>query len=143
MTEISVGAQGDANRFTAVDVASDPSYFSNQGMGEQNRKHAIVIGGSMGGLVAARVLSDHFDQVTLIDRDVFPEVGRQRRGVPQGPRNAGVSFINWYIAKLHKAAHRDPEASVAFLKVANLLAPLPSIMHPRLAMRVLLANLRA
>lgn len=59
-----------------------------------------------------------------------------------GPRNAGVSFINWYIAKLHKAAHRDPQASVAFLKVANLLAPPPSILHPRMAMRVLLANLR-
>jgi 2-polyprenyl-6-methoxyphenol hydroxylase-like FAD-dependent oxidoreductase len=59
-----------------------------------------------------------------------------------GPRNAGVNFVNWYIAKLHKAAHRDPEASVAFLKVANLLAPPPSIMHPRIAMRVLLANLR-
>ncbi len=59
-----------------------------------------------------------------------------------GPRNAGTSFINWYIARLHKAAHRDPEVSVAFLKFPNLLAPLPSIMHPRMAMRVLLANLR-
>ncbi|MFZ0594077.1 MAG: hypothetical protein WAM39_26710, partial [Bryobacteraceae bacterium] len=60
-----------------------------------------------------------------------------------GPRNARVRFINWYIAKLHKAAHYDPEVSVAFLKVANLVAPLPSIMHPRIAMRVLLGNLRA
>jgi flavin-dependent dehydrogenase len=59
-----------------------------------------------------------------------------------GPRSAGVTFINWYIAKLHKAAHRDPEASLAFLKVANLLAPPPSIMAPRIAMRVLLGNLR-
>lgn len=60
-----------------------------------------------------------------------------------GPRNAAVSFVNWYIARLHKAAHRDPQASVAFLKVANLLAPPPSIMHPRIAVRVLLANLRS
>lgn len=59
-----------------------------------------------------------------------------------GPRNAGVSFVNWYIAKLHKAAHSDPKASLAFLKVANLLAPPPSILHPRVAMRVLRANLR-
>jgi len=57
-----------------------------------------------------------------------------------GPRNTGVTFINWYLAKLHKAAHRDPEASLAFLKVANLLAPPPSIMHPRVAMRVLFAS---
>lgn len=59
-----------------------------------------------------------------------------------GPRNAGVSFVNWYIGKLHKAAHADPQASLAFLKVASLLAPPPSIMHPRIAMRVLLGNLR-
>ena len=60
-----------------------------------------------------------------------------------GPRNVGVSFVNWYIAKLHKAAHGDPKASLAFLKVANLLAPPPSILYPHIAMRVLLANLRA
>jgi 2-polyprenyl-6-methoxyphenol hydroxylase-like FAD-dependent oxidoreductase len=60
-----------------------------------------------------------------------------------GPRNAGVNFINWYIGKLHKAAHRDPEAALAFVMVANLLAPPPSIMAPRIAMRVLWGNLRA
>ena len=58
-----------------------------------------------------------------------------------GPRNAGVNFVNWYIAKLHKAAHKDAELTVAFLKVANLLAPPPSVMHPRLAWRVLMGNL--
>lgn len=57
-----------------------------------------------------------------------------------GPRNAGVNFVNWYIAKLHKLAHRDPEASVAFLKVANLLAPPPSIMAPKMAMKVLFSR---
>ena len=57
-----------------------------------------------------------------------------------GPRNAGVNFVNWYIAKLHKAAHKDAELTVAFLKVANLLAPPPSVMHPRLAWRVLMGN---
>ncbi len=59
-------------------------------MGQQNRKHAIVVGGGIGGLVAARVLCDHFDQVTMIDRDVFPEIGRQRRGVPQGVHTHGL-----------------------------------------------------
>src|SRR5215218_8371913 len=47
-------------------------------------KTAIVIGGSMGGLLAARVLADHFDQVTLLERDSFPPAGEQRKGVPQG-----------------------------------------------------------
>lgn len=48
------------------------------------RKHATVIGGSIAGLWAARVLSDHFEQVTVIDRDHFPETPEARKGVPQG-----------------------------------------------------------
>ena len=59
-----------------------------------------------------------------------------------GPRTAGVKLINWYISKLHKAGRSDPVPALAFLKVANLLAPAPSIMHPRVAVRVLLGNLR-
>ena len=44
---------------------------------------AIVIGGSMAGLCAARVLCDFFDRVTVIDRDSFPEGALERAGVPQ------------------------------------------------------------
>lgn len=44
---------------------------------------AIVIGGSIAGLLAARILADSCDRVTIIDRDVFPATGQQRRGVPQ------------------------------------------------------------
>ncbi len=46
-------------------------------------KHAIVIGGSIAGLVTARALADHFDRVTVIERDHFPEVPAPRPGVPQ------------------------------------------------------------
>jgi 2-polyprenyl-6-methoxyphenol hydroxylase-like FAD-dependent oxidoreductase len=46
-------------------------------------EHALVIGGSMAGLLAARTLSEHFDRVTLIDRDTLPEEPAARRGVPQ------------------------------------------------------------
>jgi len=59
-----------------------------------------------------------------------------------GRRTAGVKLINWYISKLHKAAHTDPVAALAFHRVGNLLAPPPSIMHPRIAIRVLWENLR-
>ena len=59
-----------------------------------------------------------------------------------GRRTAGVKFINWYISKLHKAGHTDPVPALAFHRVGNLLAPPPSIMHPRVAVRVLLGNLR-
>lgn len=47
-------------------------------------KHAIVIGASMSGLLAARVLSDHFERVTILERDVFPTETLARKGVPQG-----------------------------------------------------------
>ena len=48
--------------------------------------HALVIGGSMAGLLAARVLSERFGRVTLVERDHFPERPGFRKGVPQ-PRH--------------------------------------------------------
>ncbi len=45
--------------------------------------HAIVIGGSMAGLLAARVLADHVAQVTIVDRDRFPMEPVFRPGTPQ------------------------------------------------------------
>jgi 2-polyprenyl-6-methoxyphenol hydroxylase-like FAD-dependent oxidoreductase len=46
--------------------------------------HVVVLGASMAGLLAARVLTDVYRKVTVIDRDAMPEIGVQRRGVPQG-----------------------------------------------------------
>jgi 2-polyprenyl-6-methoxyphenol hydroxylase-like FAD-dependent oxidoreductase len=40
----------------------------------------MIVGGSVAGLMAARVLSDRYDRVTLVDRDTFPAVGQHRRG---------------------------------------------------------------
>jgi 2-polyprenyl-6-methoxyphenol hydroxylase-like FAD-dependent oxidoreductase len=45
--------------------------------------HAVVIGGSIAGLIAARVLANHFDRVTLIERDPMPDGPDARKGVPQ------------------------------------------------------------
>jgi 2-polyprenyl-6-methoxyphenol hydroxylase-like FAD-dependent oxidoreductase len=45
---------------------------------------AIVIGGSIGGLLAARALADHVSQVIVLDRDTFPDAPAHRRNVPQG-----------------------------------------------------------
>jgi 2-polyprenyl-6-methoxyphenol hydroxylase-like FAD-dependent oxidoreductase len=50
----------------------------------QSNQHAVVIGASIGGLLAARVLSDHFEQVTIIERDQLSEQVGTRKGVPQG-----------------------------------------------------------
>lgn len=46
-------------------------------------EHAIVIGGSIAGLLAARVLAGYFDVVTIVERDLLPDKPQQRRGVPQ------------------------------------------------------------
>lgn len=45
---------------------------------------AIVIGASMGGLITARILSDYFNEITILDRDVLPDNPDSRNGVPQG-----------------------------------------------------------
>ncbi|MEO3762586.1 FAD-dependent monooxygenase [Streptomyces sp. B8F3] len=44
---------------------------------------AVVIGGSIAGLLTAQVLSAGFDQVVVIDRDDLDSTSRVRRGVPQ------------------------------------------------------------
>jgi 2-polyprenyl-6-methoxyphenol hydroxylase-like FAD-dependent oxidoreductase len=45
----------------------------------------VVIGGSMAGLAAARVLSDHFDEVVVVERDSIPDgLVDPRKSVPQG-----------------------------------------------------------
>jgi 2-polyprenyl-6-methoxyphenol hydroxylase-like FAD-dependent oxidoreductase len=44
----------------------------------------VVIGGSLAGMLAARALSDHFDAVTLLERDRFTEAPAARKGLPQG-----------------------------------------------------------
>jgi 2-polyprenyl-6-methoxyphenol hydroxylase-like FAD-dependent oxidoreductase len=46
--------------------------------------HAVVLGASMGGLLAARVLADAYERVTVVDRDLLPERAADRQGVPQG-----------------------------------------------------------
>ena len=51
--------------------------------GNPVRTHAIVIGGSMAGMLAGRVLAEHFARVTIVDRDHFPGGPEARKGVPQ------------------------------------------------------------
>jgi 2-polyprenyl-6-methoxyphenol hydroxylase-like FAD-dependent oxidoreductase len=54
------------------------------------KRHAVVVGGSLVGMLAARVLSDHFDSVTLLERDCFPEAPAARKGLPQGRHVHGL-----------------------------------------------------
>jgi flavin-dependent dehydrogenase len=45
--------------------------------------HAVVVGGSMAGLLTARALADQFARVTVIERDRLPNGPHPRKGVPQ------------------------------------------------------------
>ncbi|MBD0382077.1 FAD-dependent oxidoreductase [Paenibacillus sedimenti] len=49
----------------------------------QNMGKAIVIGGSIAGLLTARVLSDYYEEVLIVDKDEFPEAPEDRAGTPQ------------------------------------------------------------
>jgi 2-polyprenyl-6-methoxyphenol hydroxylase-like FAD-dependent oxidoreductase len=53
-------------------------------------RDALIIGGSLAGLFAARVLSDSFNTVTILDRDIFPLTPDHRKGVPQSYHAHGL-----------------------------------------------------
>jgi 2-polyprenyl-6-methoxyphenol hydroxylase-like FAD-dependent oxidoreductase len=80
----------------------------------------------------------------LVDAPWSVAVGNDLRmpGV-EGPRTRMVRFVNWYLERLNRAAHHDAALALAFQRVANLLAPPPSILAPPVALRVLGAGLRS
>lgn len=53
-------------------------------------QHAVVIGASMSGLLAARALSEFYAVVTVLERDAFPQSDIPRKGVPQGRHPHGL-----------------------------------------------------
>ena len=50
---------------------------------KSKRTHAVVVGASMAGMLAARVLADVFERVTILERDTLPTGPDLRSGVPQ------------------------------------------------------------
>lgn len=59
-------------------------------MRDRSEDHAVVLGGSIAGLLAARVLADAYDRVTVVDRDALVAGARARRGAPQGRHIHGL-----------------------------------------------------
>ncbi len=48
----------------------------------QLKTHAVIIGGSLAGLLMGRVLANHFERVTIVERDAYPDQPLPRKGVP-------------------------------------------------------------
>lgn len=53
-------------------------------------KQAVVIGAGIAGLTAARVLADHFEHVTVLERDKLPTTAALRAGTPQARHVHGL-----------------------------------------------------
>jgi 2-polyprenyl-6-methoxyphenol hydroxylase-like FAD-dependent oxidoreductase len=64
-------------------IIMNNSYEVNTDTQKSTGRHVLVIGGSLAGLFAARVLADFFEKITILDRDVFPLRPDHRKGVPQ------------------------------------------------------------
>ncbi|NOT47539.1 MAG: FAD-binding monooxygenase [Acidobacteria bacterium] len=57
---------------------------------DRKDRRALVIGGSISGLFAARVLSDFYDEVIIVERDSLTRENSHRRGVPQSRHAHGL-----------------------------------------------------
>jgi len=47
-------------------------------------QQAVVVGGSIAGLITARVLSEYFDQITVLERDEIEDRPAIHKSIPQG-----------------------------------------------------------
>ncbi|MCX0241719.1 FAD-dependent oxidoreductase [Streptomyces drozdowiczii] len=53
-------------------------------------RRAVVLGGGIAGLLAARVLADSYDDVLVVDRDELADTAAPRRAAPQGHHVHGL-----------------------------------------------------
>src|SRR5215207_5783483 len=102
--------------------------------------HAVVLGGSLAGLLAARVLARHFGRVTVVERDAYPSDTAVRKGVPQashvhalmrrGQQVIEELFPGLLGELLAGGAHLvDVPGEVAWLTPAGWGARFPSDLH--------------
>ncbi len=52
--------------------------------------HVVIVGGSYAGAMSAGVLAEHFERVTIVERDDLPATPEYRKGVPQSPHVHGI-----------------------------------------------------
>jgi hypothetical protein len=71
-----VADEARQNRLDARTVPAEPGELTRGSRAgwimKRIGEHAVAIGASMGGLLAARALADFYGQVTVLERDAFP-----------------------------------------------------------------------
>lgn len=120
-------------------------------------RRAIVLGGSIAGLLAARVLSEYAEEVVIIERDRIDQVGDQpRAGVPQGNQlhvllDAGrLQLERWFpgftMEAVASGAHLTPlhGSGIRFRNGKSLPAPSkrmpPALLATRPYLELLVRN---
>ncbi|MFE9257036.1 FAD-dependent monooxygenase [Streptomyces sp. NPDC006879] len=64
-------------------MSSEDSNSRNRAGSSPTARHAVVIGGSLAGMLAAAALAPYVDEVTVVERDVLPARPEARRSLPQ------------------------------------------------------------
>ncbi|MCE7079480.1 NAD(P)/FAD-dependent oxidoreductase [Streptomyces sp. ST2-7A] len=88
-------------------------------MSEEGVRSAVVLGGGMAGLLAARVLADTHRRVVVVDRDVIGDSTTARKGVPQGRHVHGLLARGQQILEEHFPGFTE-EAVAAGIPTADL-----------------------
>jgi 2-polyprenyl-6-methoxyphenol hydroxylase-like FAD-dependent oxidoreductase len=85
-------------------------------MGELGER-AIVIGGSIAGLMAARVLSHHFEKVLIVERDPIGNGATSHKSVPQGYHAHGLMLGGLRVASRLYPGFEDKLQMLGAIKV--------------------------
>ena len=115
------------------------------------RDHAVIIGGSLAGLLAARILSETFERVTILDRDEMPVEPVHRKGAPQSRHTHGLLARGFEIfeellpglgADLAErgALIKDLQQDVIWYNDDHRVARAPSVLRVLLVSRPLLES---
>lgn len=89
------------------------------------RKTAVIIGASIGGLVAAQVFQKYFTKVTLIEKDSFEG---ERKGTPQSRHVhillvKGMQILSKIFPGFEEALEKAGAVKTDFIKNARYLVP--------------------
>jgi hypothetical protein len=99
-------------------------------------RRAVVVGAGLGGLSAARMLADYFDEVIILDRDELPDDAAPRPGVPQGKHphrllGGGLKALeNLFPGFGHELMRAGAEPSETLIAAPWAMSAIPDFIYP-------------